>query len=129
MKKAGLFVKLGFVALAATFWSCAVMAQSGAKYPGRKDTGTLSDAQVKSLRIEQAQTSNQMSVVKSKVDPRLAAKSRGGVTVARTGNTGRNCTSKSTMKPYSITRENFNKMPLDRQQFVLSHSDKYTIVD
>ena len=128
MKKAGLFVKLGFVALAATFWSCAVMAQSAAKYPGRKDTGTLSDEQRKSLRKEQ-EASNQMTVVKSKVDPRLASKSRGGVTVAPTGNTGRNCTPTSTMKPYSITRENFNKMPLDRQEFVLSHSDKYTIVD
>ena len=128
MKKAGLFVKMGFVALAATFWSCAVMAQSGAKYPGRKDTGTPSAEQAKILRTEQAQTT-QVTVVKSKVDPQLTSKSRGGVTVARTGNPARNCTSKSTLKPYSITRENFNKLPLDRQQFVLSHSEKYTIVD
>ena len=124
MKKAGLFVKLGCVAIAATFWCSAVMAQSAAKYPGRKDTGPVSAKQAKIERAGQPQN----NVVRAKVDPKLV-KSRGNMNVARPGVAARICTHKPNSNPYAISRANFNKMPLSRQQFVLSHSDKYTIVD
>ena len=117
-------MKLGFAVIATTFWCSSVIAQSTAKYPGRKDPGSVTIQPEKS-RIK---NTTPATVVKSRVDPRLL-KARGGVTVAPTGKTSRNCTSAPVVNPYSITRENFNRLPQGRQQFVLDNSHKYSIVD
>jgi len=128
MIKAGQFLKFGFVALAATFFCSAVYAQSAVQDPGRKDEIKNSTTVSPKVTSQSPQTSvKNQGVPRKSVNPKQASAARGGAVA--TGNPGRSCTAKSTMKPYSITRANFNKLPKDRQQFVLENSNKYTIVD
>ena len=132
MKKAGQFLKLGFVALAATIFCSSVHAQSNAQGPGRKDESKNSTPVVNTRVANQGpqkEVKNQ-GVAKKSVNTKQSANAARGYTASlHTGNTTRNCTPKSNLKPYSITRASFNKLSKDRQQFVLANSNKYTIVD
>src|SRR5688572_3264122 len=129
MKKAGQFLKLGFVALAATIFCSSVHAQTNAQGPGRKDEVKNSTPVVNTRVVNPGQVRNQ-GVAKKSVNTKQAANAaRGYSASAQTRNPTRNCTPKSGLKPYAITRANFNKLSKDRQQFVLNNSNKYTIVD
>lgn len=46
-----------------------------------------------------------------------------------TSENSRNCVTKQRENPYAITRAEFEKLPPDRQQFILGQSDKYAITD
>lgn len=46
-----------------------------------------------------------------------------------TSENSRTCVTKQRDNPYAITRVEFEKLPPDRQQFILDHSDKYAITD
>ena len=132
MKKAGLFLRIGFVAMAATIFSTTAFAQDAAKKAGRKDvpaktTQPVVKAQVVSHGKQSA--AKPTGVVKAKLDPKYATQKRGAVASTTPGNGSRACTPKNNVKAYSITRANFNNLPKDRQQFVLSNLNKYSIVD
>lgn len=132
MKKAKLLLRIGFVALAATIFSTGAFAQDQAKKPGRKDVQTKTvrptvNAQV--INHGNRVTPVQHGVVKAVLDPKLASQKRGAVAATTQGTGARNCSPKNQVKAYSITRKNFNNLPKDRQQFVLSHLEKYSIVD
>ena len=128
MNKAGLFLKLGFVAIAATFFCSTVQAQSAAKTPGRKDTGALSAEEIKIARTANLVATKHAAIVKAKVDPKLVT-TRGGAVTKRSGVATRICTQKHRENMYTITRTTFDKLPADRQQFIKNNSDKYTIID
>jgi hypothetical protein len=132
MKKAGLFLRMGFVAIAAALLSTAAFAQDAAKKPGRKNVeAKVATPVVKAKVLNHGKPTavRQQGVVHAKLDPKLASQKRGAVKTPIQGSSSRNCTPRSNMKPYSITRANFNRLPKDRQQFVLSHSNKYTIIN
>ncbi|MBK6639765.1 MAG: hypothetical protein KBH11_09140 [Bacteroidia bacterium] len=132
MKKAGLFLRMGFVAIAATILSTAAFAQDNAKKPGRKDVPTRVATPVVKAKVishQKPAQARQQGVVRAKLDPKLAAQKRGAVASTQQGTGARNCTPKVKANAYSIKRADFNRLPKDRQQFVLNHSDKYTIVD
>ncbi len=132
MKKAGLLLRIGFVALAATIISTGAFAQDHAKKPGRKDVTTSAAKKVvKSPIVNQVKpvAKNHQSVVHAQLNPKLAVQKRGAVVSTTQGTGARACTPKNQAKAYSITRKNFNNLPKDRQEFVMSHLDKYSIVD
>lgn len=120
MKKAGILLKAGFVAIAALAFNSAAYSQAAEVKPGKQSGATITQPAANQMR------GNTMTAVDSKL---LLQKQSEVKPVVISTNAERNCVSKSTMKPYSITRANFNNLPSDRQQFVLSNSDKYTIVD
>ncbi|MBL0343452.1 MAG: hypothetical protein IPP71_22900 [Bacteroidetes bacterium] len=132
MKKAGLLLKIGFVALAATIFNTGAFAQEQAKLPGRKDVPTKNLKPAATVSVvskgNQSKTTNS-GVVKAKLDPKYATQKRGAVVSTTQGSGARSCSPKNQVKAYSITRKNFNNLPKDRQQFVLSHLEKYSIVD
>jgi hypothetical protein len=131
MKKAGLFLRLGMVAMITAALSTVSFAQQAAKKPGQKNAVTrVASPVIKPQVINHGQkVSATKSVVKPTLNPRLASQKRAAVGATSQGSGARNCTPRSAMKPNSITRANFNKLPKDRQAFVMQHSDKYTIVD
>lgn len=119
MKKAGILLKAGFVAIAALAFTSAAYSQGAEVKPGQT-----------SGNVHMKPASNQMrGNTVSAVDSKLILQNQSETKAAVVSNPERNCVSKSTMKPYSITRANFNNLPADRKQFVLNNSDKYTIVD
>lgn len=132
MKKAGLFLRIGFVAMAAAIFSTTAFAQDAAKKAGRKDVpAKTTQPVVKAQPVNHGKQSptKPTGVVKAKLDPKYATQKRGAVVSTTSGTGARSCSPKNSVKAYSITRANFNKLPKDRQQFVLSNLDKYSIVD
>ncbi|MBK8876031.1 MAG: hypothetical protein IPN13_19970 [Bacteroidetes bacterium] len=76
MKKAGLFLRMGFVAIAATILSTAAFAQDNAKKPGRKDVPTRVATPVVKAKVishQKPAQARQQGVVRAKLDPKLAA--------------------------------------------------------
>lgn len=119
MKKAGILVKAGFVAIAAIAFTSAAYSQGAEIKPGQPSGNAHVRPASNQLR------GNTVTAAESKLI--LQNQSQNNANIV--SKPERNCVSKSTMKPYSITRANFNNLPADRKQFVLNNSDKYTIVD
>ncbi len=129
MKKAGKFLKFGLVIFSISVLCSAAHAQSGTRSEEKKDVGTSVAAH---SRIQSDTNRNKSTKTQSAVTPtnsKLNAPILHSVNNAATGKGSRNCQPKNINKPYSITRENFNKLPKDRQQFVMSNLNIYSIVD
>ena len=125
MKNARIILKSGIVAFTVFVFCSSGFAQSN------KET-----VKVKSVSVTPIEKSGHVSqigthqnVQKATLNPKLEAQKRGAVTVANNGNSARNCTTKPKTNPYAMSRSVFNSLPKDRQQYVLEHSDKYTVVD
>lgn len=96
------------------FWGfgllCAndIMAQSSAKTPGNK----LPAASQTAVTSE-----------KPSSNPRIHARGAGPTAGAR------KCTPIRRDNPFAISRKDFEKLPADRQRFLLDNPSKYTIID
>ncbi len=128
MKKSEVLLKAGIFTIAAFTWFNTAHAQQVVKNPGRKDVAVS-----KTVPVQKSNTTNQISpvtngVAKGTLNSNLAAQKRGAFT-PNNGSAQRNCTTKPNLKPYSITREIFDKLPKDRQEFVMSNPDKYSVID
>ena len=118
MKKTGILLKAGFVALAAIALSSASYSQGAEMKSGSKNTNPAK-ASTNTLR------GSNVSAVQSK---QLIMNQKETSAIVTTSTT-KTCTPKALANPYSISRKNFNNLPADRQKFVLNNSNKYTIVD
>jgi hypothetical protein len=117
MKKAGTLLKVSFVAMATIAFSSAAFAQAAEIKPGKSTSQAVT--QKSSARGASSVTAEESKVkIKQENDAKVIAQTP-----------ERNCVSKSTLPPNSITRKNFDNLPKDRQQFILDNSAKYTIVD
>lgn len=84
------------------------MAQSSAKTPRNKKP------QVEDANVSEAKHPN---------NPQLHARG------TSKGSSARLCTPMKRDNPYAISRKDFQKLPADRQRFILENQSKYTIVD
>ncbi|MFZ9943233.1 MAG: hypothetical protein ACO3O0_06455 [Bacteroidia bacterium] len=83
-------------------------AQSSAKTPGNKKP------QVENTADSKATHSNNTTV-----------HARG----TSTGSSAKQCTPLNRNNPFAISRKDFQKLPADRQRFILENQSKYTIID
>ena len=129
MKKAGKFLKFGLVIFSLSILCSAANAQSGTRSEGKKDVATpvAAHARIHSDGNTDKSTKSQAAVTPT--NSKLNAHSMRPANNAASEKATRNCQPKNINKPYSIKRDNFNKLPKDRQQFVLDNLNKYSIVD
>lgn len=113
MQKTGFLLKVSFLLVTGVFFSMSVSAQEANGKVKQNSTGVQS-VNPKSARGYQASSEVKQPSVKA---------------VDRTGSPARKCTPAVRQNPYSIKRSVFNKLPANRQAFVLSHPEKYTIID
>ncbi|MFM7053800.1 MAG: hypothetical protein ACKOX7_03575 [Bacteroidota bacterium] len=96
-------------------------AQSHSKKPGNKQHPTTV--------TEVTQVQNPETGPTAKLDKKLASQKRGAVSSKNQGSSARLCTPLKRENPYSISRADFEKLPADRQRFILENKNKYTILD
>lgn len=96
-------------------------AQSDSKKPGNKQHPTTA--------IVGSQTQSPETGPTAKLDKKLASQKRGAVSSNIQGSGARTCTPLKRENPYSISRADFEKLPADRQRFILENKNKYTIID
>ena len=122
--KSGIVLKFGFFVIAGALFSISVNAQQAGNTQKQDKIKTQSKIEstqnVHSRTLKTERGYNAASEVKQ--DPSSQ--------IDRSGSPARNCTPKvARQNTYSFTRKQFEALPASRQEFVLNHSDKYTIVD
>jgi hypothetical protein len=108
MKNMKIYLRGGLMLLSFSLICSSSMAQGGEKQTGKQVT------------------ENQ---IKTREGNKSSAMKRGATVTPAAGSTSRNCTPKQNLTPYAITREVFNSLPANRQQFVLNNLHQYSIVD
>lgn len=98
------------------------LAQDHYKTPGSKlELKSNSDANT----LQPAETGSS-----GRLDPKIAHQKRGATASDPSANTNRSkCAVVKKENPYSIKRTDFDKLPADRQRFILENTTKYTIID
>jgi hypothetical protein len=99
----------------------AAFAQTDSKKPGNKQHPTTA---IQSTQVQSPETGPN-----AKLDKKLASQKRGAVASNSHASGARSCTPLKRENPYSISRADFNKLPADRQRFILENKSKYTIID
>jgi hypothetical protein len=99
----------------------ASQAQNHEKYPGNKKIASPS------LDVDNAQAPATGNT--AVLNPEMASQKRGAITATSNENSGKSCTPLQRENPYAISRKDFNKLPIDRQRFLLENGNKYTIID
>jgi len=121
MKLTALYLKTGLLIVGFFIFSLSAIAQSELQNQEIK-TG----AQTVSVFDEQlSQTTN--TAIKTDQE-RNAAFSKSTIKNISVS-TARNCSYNRSDKPFTISIADFNKLPCDRQQFLLQNTNKYTIAD
>lgn len=97
------------------------LAQSHEKTPGNKKIPSVS------VDLDHVQTpaSGNTAVL----NPEMANQKRGAISSNPDEKSGKSCTPQKRENPYSISRKDFNKLPADKQRFLLDNRHKYTIID
>ena len=101
--------------------SASSLAQNHEKTPGNKK---IPSASFDSENAQIPATGNT-----AVLNPKLATQKRGAISSIPDENSGKACTPLHRENPYSISRKDFDKLPADRQRFLLENRNKYTIIN
>ena len=129
MKRAGNFLIFGLVIFSVSILCTSTYAQTATGSEGKKDFTSSVATHARTQSGINTNKSTKIQIADSQSNSKLNSPPVHSVNNTAAGKGTRNCQPKNVNKPYSITRDNFNKLPKDRQQFVLDNLNKYSIVD
>ena len=115
------YLILATIASGCLLWAGESKAQNNEKKPGDK---TNSQTVVDSENLQLPATGKTAAL-----DPKLAAQKRGAISSSSPQDGAKTCTPIFRTNPNSISRKDFEKLPADRQRFILENGDKYSIID